>query len=177
MTDIEDYRAYLAAHNPITEFESRFLDTAHDLVSLAPSEADMNDNGHDSLTDDALTPMPRTAAEASFLPSSPTSDAGSSTKSRASQELYIQPAETPFRQIAILTAMAFLLPILLFTVIPGFVGRMAVVLVVGLGAIWALMQSSLTNNGRSDQSGLGAREWLVTFGIYGGVMAVAAGII
>jgi hypothetical protein len=34
--DIEDYRTYLATHNPIAEIETRFLDVAEDLVCLDP---------------------------------------------------------------------------------------------------------------------------------------------
>ncbi|KAI8274657.1 hypothetical protein K4K59_010466 [Colletotrichum sp. SAR11_240] len=55
--DIDYYRAYLANHNPIVEIETRFLDPADDLVSLArpsPSTSEFSS----SYSDDLRTPMP-----------------------------------------------------------------------------------------------------------------------
>ncbi|KAK3320216.1 hypothetical protein B0T19DRAFT_283877 [Cercophora scortea] len=65
MSDIEDYRTYLATQNPIAEIETRFLDPADDLVCLAPTRSPTSSGSSsptyqlsDADADDALTPMP-----------------------------------------------------------------------------------------------------------------------
>lgn len=67
---MQTYRTYLATHNPIAEIETRFLDSAADLVSLAPrrprrpssSASDSDSNGlHSAFSDGAPTPTPRKA--------------------------------------------------------------------------------------------------------------------
>lgn len=35
-SDVNEYRRYLATHQPVTEIEARFLDSTDDLVTLAP---------------------------------------------------------------------------------------------------------------------------------------------
>jgi len=55
-------------------------------------------------------------------------------------------------------------------VIPGFIGRLTVVGLVGGGVVGALMQAGLVN------PGLPSREGLICAGMYGGVMTVIAGI-
>lgn len=74
MSDVQTYRTYLATHNPITEIETRFLDPAEDLVSLAsrPSRgalspisttSDMDSSADcyfpSQSLDEVLTPIPR----------------------------------------------------------------------------------------------------------------------
>jgi len=72
--------------------------------------------------------------------------------------------------LAIAIAVSILVPILTFTVIPNFLGRMTVAgLVVG-GVVFTLVQSSAI---RGNVLG---REGLICGGIYGGVMIVIAGI-
>lgn len=73
-TDVQTYRAYLATRNPITEIETRFLDPAEDLVSLAPRKsappgplmmASDTDSSADyyfpSPASEVLTPVPQKA--------------------------------------------------------------------------------------------------------------------
>ncbi|KAK4032330.1 hypothetical protein C8A01DRAFT_20585 [Parachaetomium inaequale] len=62
--DIEDYRTYLATHNPIAEIETRFLDPANDLVCLVPHKPPFSNyaesrsfRSNDS-SDGLLTPVP-----------------------------------------------------------------------------------------------------------------------
>jgi hypothetical protein len=63
MSDIEDYRTYLATHNPIAEIETRFLDPAEDLICLEPSRGHLPEYSpsHSSASSGwggLLTPMP-----------------------------------------------------------------------------------------------------------------------
>lgn len=97
MSDVQTYRTYLATSNPITEIETRFLDPAEDLVSLAPSsrrsahlpvsttsDTDSSADYYFPPSDDILTPVPRrvmrhhhhrpnTASPTTFPPPSPSS--------------------------------------------------------------------------------------------------------
>lgn len=63
MPDIEDYRTYLATHNPIAEIETRFLDPADDLICLAPDRAPSSTYSRSpspisEASDGLLTPVP-----------------------------------------------------------------------------------------------------------------------
>ena len=65
MPDIEDYRTYLAIHNPIAEIETRFLDTPKDLVCLTSTQAPASNRSVYSssgatspVSDGLLTPVP-----------------------------------------------------------------------------------------------------------------------
>lgn len=62
------------------------------------------------------------------------------------------------------------MPILTFTVIPNFLGRMTVAGLVAGGVVFTLMQSS------SIRGSVLGREGLICGAIYGGVMIVIAGI-
>jgi hypothetical protein len=63
MSDIEDYRTYLATHNPIAEIETRFLDPTRDLICLDPTRGHLPEYSpsHSSASSgwgELLTPMP-----------------------------------------------------------------------------------------------------------------------
>jgi hypothetical protein len=73
--------------------------------------------------------------------------------------------------LAVAIAVAVLVPILTFNVIPGFIGRMTVVGLVAGGVVFALMQAGAVGKGCF------GKEGLVCGAIYGGVMAVIAGIL
>lgn len=197
--DIDSYRTYLATHAPIIEPETRFLDAASDLVCLDVFEDDVEEkeeeDNDDDEEDDAsretkrfddhskLTPVP--------LPSPPPSEHHRNTPfphDLAWQEAPPPRAQSPPSPAANATAeaedearraaltlglamaAALLLPTLLFTVIPGYWGRVMVALLVGLGAVAVLAQDRA----------LGARlapvDWCVGLGVHGLVMAAVAGI-
>uniref|UniRef100_L2FUF0 DUF6594 domain-containing protein n=1 Tax=Colletotrichum fructicola (strain Nara gc5) TaxID=1213859 RepID=L2FUF0_COLFN len=59
--DIDYYRAYLANHNPIVEIETRFLDPADDLVSLARPSPSTSDFSFPRLTQTTCAPRCRRA--------------------------------------------------------------------------------------------------------------------
>lgn len=196
--DIDSYRTYLATHAPIIEPETRFLDAASDLVCLdvfeddvEEEEEDDDDNEEDEASrvtkkhDDhgKLTPVP--------LPSPPPSEHHRNTpfphdsawqeppspraQSPPSPSLNAtEVAEDEARRAALTLglamAAALLLPTLLFTVIPGYWGRVMVALLVGLGAVAVLAQD------RALGARLGPVDWCVGLGVHGLVMAAVAGI-
>jgi len=139
----------LEKDHPIAEVEARFLDPTDDLVSVCSEK------------------MPRYAT--SFCPETQTSESSS-----VAFEQFVSPAD--FQQaglpsLAAAIAVAVLVPILTFSVIPGFIGRMAVVGLVAGFVVFALMQSGVI--GRHSFG----REGLLCAGIYGGVMIIVAGIV
>ncbi|TFB07791.1 hypothetical protein CCMA1212_000146 [Trichoderma ghanense] len=164
--DVFDYKAYLQDINPLVDVECQFLDATDDLVNLVRRRRRSNGNPQD----DPLSPMPRSSSIVGFPPppSSQISNAGSS--------LYPGQGTGPpsVKGLAMAMAMIVLAPIICFSVIPGFVGRMTVVLLVGLGGAAALLQSGLFALVAEERSTL---DWVLCAGVYGGVMAVIAGII
>ncbi|KAL7797297.1 hypothetical protein V8C37DRAFT_399909 [Trichoderma ceciliae] len=166
MQEVFSYKSYLTAINPLVEGESQFLEAVDDLVNLGRRKRRSNANP----PDDPLSPMPQSSSLAGFPPppSSQISNAGSSNHPALNS---VQPS---LRRLVLAMAMISLAPVVCFSVIPGFVGRMTVVLLVGLGGAAALLQSGLLNSVTGDRSTL---DWALCAGVYGGVMAVIAGII
>lgn len=170
MADIHDYRCFLTASCAVVDDETRFLDAADDLVSLAHPPL----HPQKPLSDDGLTPMPRPAGETGFPPGRPMSSSSAySTSWRSS----LPPAErvvpATLAQLALGMFVALLVPILTFAVIPGFVGRMTAVLLVGLGVGTAMAQSGLVRMLSTSERGY--LDCMVYVGVYGGLMAVVAG--
>lgn len=111
------------------------------------------------------------------LPPTPRRGAGNVTalKGRGNVEPAKKMGERPPARVMLhmVTAMAvaILVPILCFPMIPSFVGRMAVVLLVGLSVVGCMAQSGGIETGMSQGSDLA-----YSTAIYAGVMAVAAGV-
>lgn len=82
--------------------------------------------------------------------------------------------------VAIAMAVAVLVPVLAFSVIPGFVGRMTVVLLMGLSVVGPVAQSGeglKRNTGAGEGEGEGHRlDLMFSAAVYAGLMAVVAGI-
>lgn len=117
-----------------------------------------------------------TTAEAAFPPGSPTSEASTASKvvppaAAAATDHY---SEITLPHFAVGMAVAVLIPILTFSVIPGLVGRMTVVLLVGFGVLGGLTQAQMVKSAPGGSVVDGRRDWLICIGIYGGVMAVIA---
>ncbi|KAF3067923.1 hypothetical protein CFAM422_008249 [Trichoderma lentiforme] len=163
--DVVNYRSYLNTINPLVEDECQFLEAADDLINLGRRRRRSNGNAQD----DPLSPMPRSSSVNGFPPppSSQISNAGSSIYQNITQV-------SSLKRLVLAMAMIVLAPIVCFSVIPGFIGRMTVVFLVGLGGAVALFQSGLLNSLAEDRSTL---DWALCAGVYGGVMAVIAGII
>lgn len=166
LQEVLAYQSYLRDFNPIVEGESQYLDFAGDLVNLGRRKRRPNSNP----SDEPASPISQFSGVLGFSrpPSSQISNASSS----------IHPAESnsklALNRLAIALAVIVLAPIVSFAVIPGFVGRMTVVFLVGLGSAAALFQSGLLNSVAEDRS---MTDWLLCVGVYGAVMAIIAGII
>lgn len=157
---VKKYRHYLEKEKPVMENETRFLNAAGDLVALGRK---------------APTPAPAPASE----PSQALQVQG--RKVRFSTDIATSIPEKPLSSspspsshlIAVTIAASVLIPILTFTVIPGFLGRMTVVLLVASGMFGALVQST----GIAGRELLGqGKEWASCAVIYGVVMVVIAGV-
>ncbi|KAF3763367.1 hypothetical protein M406DRAFT_73983 [Cryphonectria parasitica EP155] len=256
-SDIDDYQTYLATRQPISEDETRFLDSAEDLVTLAASEecSPISSNGsphssmhhetrpaaqeylqslhHNTTSEEpTVTPIPGTMHGNSWLVRHNRLSIGSRSSSGIDSATSISPRSTTRPQplepliashpsvlstqqlmtsaslppqhhrgvsrgvmqvdpstlttetrktpepvvpsqttsdAALTMAGAVLLPMLGFTVIPGFVGRMAVVLLVGL---WAFNSMAVLGVWRAFAS---RQDIARDVGAYVAVMAVVAG--
>ncbi len=194
LADIDTYRTYLATQQPITEIETRFLDGVEDLITLAPAAGGRSPSPSDSaveylrsLDDEAaaLTPIPRAATAPQFATSfgsaaSSTASPRSSRPPTAQQQFPDEPAaplvsgELP--HLAIATAVAVLVPILTFAVIPGFIGRMTVVLLVAMAVFGTQVQAGTLALASDGLGKAASRDLLLCAAVYGGVMAVTAGL-
>ncbi|KAJ4387273.1 hypothetical protein N0V93_007862 [Gnomoniopsis smithogilvyi] len=241
LSAVTEYRDYLATYRPISDVETRFLDSTEDLITLeapaaaaAPSSSTSTrpDNSdarrtpagdylqslHLPANDDELpivTPIPGTMHGNSWLvrhnrlPGSRGSSATSSSPRFArpfpgALEPFASPRlpPSPLRQqhrpaaavvtedkalsaeksspapsahvmlhLALALGMAFVVPVLVFSIIPGFVARMIVVLLVGLsvgGSVAQVVDVKQVAESKGDFVYSGA--------VYAGLMAMVAGI-
>lgn len=76
--------------------------------------------------------------------------------------------------VAIALAVAVLLPILTFSTIPGLVGRLIVVVLVGMSVAGSVVQSGSIG---ASTAGSYSRDLFVSVAVYTGVMAVVAGVL
>lgn len=172
MPDIHDYKSFLASTCAVVEDETRFLNAVDDLVSLTRAPVPPH-HPHDLMSEDVLTPMPRPPGDAGFPPGRPQSASSAySTTWKSSLPPAERTVPATVAQLALAMAVALLVPILTFAVIPGFAARMTVVLLVGMGVCTAMLQSGLLKFLSSER---GYLDCILYVGVYGGVMAVVAG--
>lgn len=283
LCDVDEYRTYLATHQPITEVETRFLDTVDDLVTLAASKDKVSSPSSMSAVvseqppspakltppvaqdhpdtfrvpeEDSVPPFPtvtpipgtmhgnswlmrhnripsmserghsrtksqpsvgprfvnrrasmgcfaqyqqRRMATAPFLPPltsslkpeetpsltnepakkplTPTTEHNSEQPPPAVQEVNepIKPSESNAHvmlHVVIAMAVAVLIPILAFSAVPGFVGRISIVLLVGLSAMGSMVQSGAVKKSIDSSTDM---MWIAA--VYAAVMAIVAGVI
>jgi hypothetical protein len=153
--DISTYRDYLQTAHPIAEAETRFLDPAEDLVSISSDHMPPSSSSY-SASQSSVSSYPSSTIIPQTKPSEPFPD--EETQS-------ILPA------LAAALATAILIPILAFTVIPNFIGRIAVTSIAACGVLGAAIQGGVV-----DMNMVLRSESLMCVGIYGGVMIVVAGI-
>lgn len=154
--DIDTYRDYLSTAHPIAEAETRFLDPADDLVSVYSNHVPPSSEAFSS-----------SQTEVSSYPSS-ISHASKSAPGTG-EEVEVDKPVLP--AVAAALAVAILIPILTFSVIPNFIGRITVTALVACGVLGAVVQGGVV-----DQARLLGSEGLMCVGIYGGVMVVVAGV-
>ncbi|KAL5941597.1 hypothetical protein ACKVV1_006317 [Pyricularia oryzae] len=197
--DVENYRTYLAAKNPIAEIEARFLDTADDLVSLTPPRPasprssicrsqQQHYASHQPMSDDALAPVPASGPSLSHSPAKwsyrheGSHDAQSPEKSKAAPGAASGEEKNGFKILVAAAAASVLVPVLTFPLIPSFMGRVVVVLIVALTLLRLYGGDgrsgiALPKPARDIISNLSTRDIVLTMGSYGAVMTVIAGVI
>ncbi|KAI1080910.1 hypothetical protein F5B20DRAFT_537841 [Whalleya microplaca] len=175
LDDIHEYRGYLTTHRPIAEVETRFLDATDDLVCLSDEE-------QEEVVDEAAmaTPMPESefamfrprsgSLNRKSRPGSPDDDENATDAETVTQD---DECDEPPRIVPLSLAMAVavILPILTFSAIANYLGRMTMVGLVASGILWALLQGGILDARAS------SREFCICVGVYGAVMAVIAGIV
>ncbi|KAI8958092.1 hypothetical protein F5Y11DRAFT_337407 [Daldinia sp. FL1419] len=169
--DIHEYRSYLVAHAPIAEVETRFLDSTDDLVCPSYEYQEVVDE------DPIPTPIPHrdfAVAEPRSVSPIPSPIKSRPTSPYRQEEIGTETVismyeESPIVPLSIGITVSVILPILTFLIIPGYLGRLTVVFLVGLGILGALIQGGI----------VAVRTWelSVCVGLYGAVMAVIAGIV
>ncbi|KUJ10934.1 uncharacterized protein LY89DRAFT_739914 [Mollisia scopiformis] len=167
--DIDQYREYLEVEQPIHEAETHFLDPEDDLVSLSSQPLH-----HRSPYRRHHSESPSSEVSSSDISSRHLASASAPSAESKLPELQNPTKDTVqsiFPALAAAIATSILLPVLTFTVIPGFIGRLTVTLLVALFTVAALIQAQILS-----RKVLLGRESVMCFGIYGGVMTVLAGI-
>ncbi|KAI5859862.1 hypothetical protein GGS23DRAFT_607285 [Durotheca rogersii] len=169
LADMHDYRSYLATQAPIVEPEAHFLDNIDDLICVS------YESQGDSTDEEAVpTPLPHSDFDMPMPPSPLLSKSRPGSAYRQEESV----AETvnsvndvpPIIPLSVAVTVAVILPILTFLIIPGYMGRLTVIFLVGLGALGALIQGGLVGVHAN-------RELFVCVGLYGAVMSVIAGIV
>lgn len=143
---IEKYREFLERERPVVDEETRFLDHKEDLVVVG--------HKHSQRPKEKKVTFEKAAA--------PTSPSSSSLPA---------PLPSNLAGLAVTIAAAVLIPIVTFVVIPGFLGRMTVVLLVASGIVGAVFQAGAVS------IDLLGREGLVCASVYGVGMALLACVV
>lgn len=233
-----EYRDYLATYRPISDIETRFLDSTDDLVTLEAPAASAPSSSMSTRPDDSdtrrapagdylqslhlplsnddeqpiVTPIPGTMHGNSWLvrhnrlPGSRGSSATSSSprfarpfsgalEPLASPRLPPSPLRQQHRpavpvvaedkiekslparrahvmvHLALALGMAFAVPVLAFSIIPGFVARMIVVLLVGLSVGGSVAQTTDVKQVAGSKG-----DVMYSGAVYAGILAIVAGL-
>lgn len=178
--DVERYREYLERERPVVQEETRWLETEGDLVVLGGKGT-----GTDGFDGSGGRGGGGVGRRHLGLQGQGRVERNSICEAKREGKVTIDPA-AQCQTIAIALAVAVLLPILTFTVIPGFLGRMTVVVLVSAGTVGALFQMAPINQpgfaGRDlvgkDVIGreLFGKELVGCAMVYGVVMCIIAGV-
>ncbi|KAI0123530.1 hypothetical protein BJ170DRAFT_686799 [Xylariales sp. AK1849] len=167
LADVHEYRGYLVTHSPVADVETHFLDVTEDLVCLGTG-LDHEDCDEDYDEDTAATPMPRREFN---LPSPCTSGLPTRTSSSCAGEDEDVESARPIIPLSLAMAVAVVVPVLTFGVVPGYLDRLMVAFLFGLGILGALIQGQMVVVGVH-----AARDFCLCAGFYGAVMGVVAGV-
>lgn len=159
-SEVVEYREYLASQQPIAEAEARFLDPVKDLIKISPEPV----KSQVSFSKEEVRGFPPPLGSARARPHQ--------TKNQSAAKPV--PSENSLRDIVLGILIAVIVPILSFSVIPGFVGRMTVVLLVSIGVIFALFRSGALEALEESRRGF---DGLFCLGAYGIVMAIIAQVL
>jgi hypothetical protein len=170
--DVDTYREYLGREKLIVESERRFLEAPKgDLVVVGEQrQRKRRDSALSGDGDDE-------GCVSSVGTGSDPGEADNARPLRVLERERTGPAPQSSAHVSTLATMvagAVLVPILTFAVIPGFLGRITVVLLVAAGIMGVAVQGGLIGSGEV----LGREGCLLQCaGIYGGVMVVVAGVV
>ncbi|KAI6711362.1 hypothetical protein JHW43_006134 [Diplocarpon mali] len=167
IADVENYRAYLHEEQPVVEAETRFLDPVDDLVSIC-LEPRSPSGPSASSPSSASSPTSSACPPATIPPRHP-----SHLPDRVPM---LSPPAHPLLPLTSALAISLLLPLLMFTVIPGFVGRMTVAALVAAFLLAALVETGSLGAGSALELGRG-KEGLWCVGAWAGTLAVLAGVV
>ncbi|OWP02856.1 hypothetical protein B2J93_3436 [Marssonina coronariae] len=167
IADVENYRAYLHEEQPVVEAETRFLDPVDDLVSIC-LEPRSPSGPSASSPSSASSPTSSAPPPATIPPRHP-----SHLPDRVPM---LSPPAHPLLPLTSALAISLLLPLLMFTVIPGFVGRMTVAALVAAFLLAALVETGSLGAGSALELGRG-KEGLWCVGAWAGTLAVLAGVV
>ncbi|KJZ77623.1 hypothetical protein HIM_02800 [Hirsutella minnesotensis 3608] len=175
LSEIHDYKLYLANSRLVADEETRFLDMPEDLVSVARAENAVPERVG---ADEGTKPAPRVEDEEVVvappipMPRELASVASSVSSAKQHHARGHESLGGWVSQLALAMCVAFFVPVVTFAVIPDFAGRITVVALVGSSVATALMQSGLVR--LLDR---GVLDWFLCAGAYGATMAIVAGIL
>ncbi|XWW92554.1 hypothetical protein V2A60_000477 [Cordyceps javanica] len=176
--EVNEYRSFLAANAPVVPSEMRFLDKTADLLCLSDGPYYLDE---ESLSD-SQAPATRTPRllEAPTAPSAvgvggpldQARDYTAAARSGSSNGKRPRPlSPVTLRHMLVGACMAIILPILSFPIIAGFLSRMTVVALVGLGMAVVGVQSGAYDMFAGRASPV---DSAIALGIYAGFMMIVA---
>ncbi|KAK8021877.1 hypothetical protein PG990_007015 [Apiospora arundinis] len=172
--DVREYQGYLAANAPIAEHETRFLDATDDLVCLADeNEAASDVDGYLQRHEDGTgrrlhVPRRRSIQYSPTSRSSLREDSPEGSNYEDGEESG-EEDEAPVISLSLAMAVAVIAPIMAFGIVPGYFGRMTVVMLVSVGVLWGLIHERVIGVHAT-------RDFYICAGLYGMAMAVVAGL-
>lgn len=122
LADVREYQGYLAAHGPIAEHETRFLDATDDLVCLADEGNQVSpSSGYQRGTDDGGERQLRLPRRRSiqYSPASRLSFREDTTPEGSSYGEGENENESPVISLSLAMAVAVIAPIMAFGIVPG----------------------------------------------------------
>ena len=161
--EIDDYRGLLSRGRIIAEPETRFLNEAHDLVSLVANDynGSVEDEERNYNLGGDSTPTPQSSAVMKPPALNQTVSTVGGVHQRPQSPIYL----------AYAMILAVIIPTVTFMVIPGFMERMVIVALVFIGIAGAVLQAGLLTGYGDDR---GIVDCIVCVGLYGGLMSVVA---
>ncbi|KAK8043879.1 hypothetical protein PG994_012717 [Apiospora phragmitis] len=166
LADVREYQGYLAANAPIAEHETRFLDATDDLVCLA------GEGGYDPREEEENQEQLLHQRSVQYSPVSRWSlreDTPEDSAYGEGEEGGEDREESPVISLSLAMAVAVIAPIMAFGIVPGYFGRLTVVLMVSVAVLWGLVHERVIGVHAT-------RDFYICAGLYGMVMAVVAGI-
>ncbi|KAK8054848.1 hypothetical protein PG993_000075 [Apiospora rasikravindrae] len=173
LADVREYQGYLAANAPIAEHETRFLDTTDDLVCLADEspagEESSRDGGGYLRGGEGYEQRPSRRRSLQYSPVSRWSLREDTPDGSTYEGDGGEDGEAPVISLSLAMAVAVIAPIMAFGIVPGYFGRLTVVLLVSVAVLWGLIHERVIGVHAT-------RDFYICAGLYGMAMAVVAGI-